>query len=154
MVPAPVRIAQAPCQLIAVIRDRVARPEVTQIVPKYCGEVWEFARTAGLERPGRLVAVYLDGAITLECGVEVGAPFTGTERVVCSQTPAGLVATATHVGAYEQLGQVHTAIRQWCTDRGASLAGPNWEVYGHWVEPPGQPRTDVYYLLRDSGLAR
>jgi len=152
-VPAPVRIAQAPGQLIAVIRDRVSRADLSRIVPKNCGEVWEFARTAGLERPGRLLAVYLDGAITLECGVEVGAPFAGTERVVCSHTPAGLVATATHLGAYEQLGQAHAAIRQWCTDRGASLAGPNWEVYGHWVEPPAQPRTDVYYLLRDSGAA-
>jgi hypothetical protein len=32
-----------------------------------------------------------------------------------------------------------------------SLAGPNWEIYGHWQREwdtnPSQIRTDVYYQL-------
>jgi len=64
-------------QLIAVIRARVPQRELPRVVPAFCGEVWEFARTAQLAKPGRHVAVYLDGAITLECGVEVAAPFMG-----------------------------------------------------------------------------
>ena len=31
------------------------------------------------------------------------------------------------------------------------LAGPNWEVYGHWHDDPSQLRTDVFYLLQDAG---
>jgi effector-binding domain-containing protein len=152
-VPITVRIVRTASQPIAVIRDRVAPGELSRVVPSYCGEVWEFARAAGLDQPGRLVAVYLDGAITLECGVEVATPFAGTERVVCSHIPAGMAATATHVGPYAELGRAHDAIRRWCAESCASLAGPSWEVYGHWVEPPAQPRTDVYYLLKDAGAA-
>jgi len=134
-------------QLIAVIRARVPQRELPRVVPAFCGEVWEFARTAQLSKPGRHVAVYLDGAITLECGVEVAAPFIGSHRVACSRTPAGPVATTTHIGGYDRLGEAHTAIREWCAAHGAQLAGPSWEIYGHWVEPPAQPTTDLFYLL-------
>jgi hypothetical protein len=41
----------------------------------------------------------------------------------------------------------HDAIRQWCRDNERQIAGPNWEVYGHWSDDPDQRRTDVFYLL-------
>jgi effector-binding domain-containing protein len=134
-------------QPTAVIRARVAQRDLARAVPAYCGEVWAFARAANLDHPGRHVAVYLDGAITLECGVEVAAPFIGTDRVVCSRTPAGLAATTTHIGGYDQLGEAHAAIHEWCAQHGVRLAGPSWEVYDHWVDPPAQPRTEIYYLV-------
>jgi hypothetical protein len=32
------------------------------------------------------------------------------------------------------------------------LAGPNWEIYGHWLDEwnndPAKIRTDVFYLLQ------
>ena len=142
-----VHLVNAPAQATAVIRARVLQSELAQVVPAFCGEVWEFARIAQLSRPGRHVAVYLDCAITLECGVEVAAPFVGSARIICSTTPAGLAATTTHTGPYERLGDAHRAIREWCEGQGTTLAGPNWEVYAHWVDPPAQPRTDVYYVL-------
>jgi len=142
-----VHLEQVSPQRTAVIRTRVPQAELGRVIPALCGEVWAFARTAQLANPGRHVALYLDGAITLECGVEVGAPFEGSARVVCSTTPAGMAATTTHIGDYRELGGAHRAIQAWCAQQGAKLAGPSWEVYGHWVEPPAEPRTDVYYLL-------
>ena len=39
-------------------------------------------------------------------------------------------------------------MRQWCSANNHRLAGPNWEVYGHWVDEwntnPSRIRTDVY----------
>jgi effector-binding domain-containing protein len=39
----------------------------------------------------------------------------------------------------------------WCRDNGYTLAGPSWEIYGHWRDElhsdPSKIRTDVYYLL-------
>lgn len=142
-----VRREQVPSRIIAVIRAQVRQQDLGRIVPAFCGEVWEYARAAKLSKPGRHVAVYLDGAITLECGVEVDAAFGGSARVVCSKTPAGPVATTTHVGGYHRLGEAHKAVLDWCTEQGVRPAGPSWEVYGHWVEPPAEPRTDIYYLL-------
>jgi effector-binding domain-containing protein len=63
------------------------------------------------------------------------------------------VASATHFGPYGGLGAAHEAIRQWSVTNSRALAGPNWEIYGHWQpewnDDPSRIRTDVYYLLAD-----
>ena len=81
--------------------------------------------------------------------MEVGRSFAGNGRVMPSSTPAGTVATTTHLGPYDRLGEAHAAILTVCKERGLALAGPSWEVYGHWTDDVAQLRTDVYYLLRD-----
>ncbi len=134
--------------LTAVIRTKAAQSQLSQVVPQLCGEVWSFAKSAGLPRPGRHVAIYFDGAINLEVGALVDEPFTGDGRVVCSSTPAGLVAMTEHVGPYARLGEAHQAICDWCAANGHSSPGPNWEIYGHWNDDPNQLITEVYYLLQ------
>ena len=57
----------------------------------------------------------------------------------------------------KRLGAAHDGVRQWCRASNYRLAGPSWEIYGHWQrewnDDPSQIRTDVYYLLSDgSGL--
>jgi len=137
-------------QTTAVVRRRASLRELAQVVPQGCGEVWAFARAAGLPRPGRHLALYFDNEINLEVGVEVDRPFVGNDQVVCSSTPAGLVATAAHFGPYNRLGDAHDAVCKWCTANGCVKAGPCWEVYGHWDDDPAKLRTDVYYLLRET----
>ena len=132
---------------IAIVRRRARAHELARVVPAACGEVWNFIRASGFTEAGRNVAVYLDGAINIECGVEVTPLFVGGGDVHLSATPAGSVAHAVHMGRYEGLGGAHRAILAWCADHGRSLAGPNWEIYGHWNDDPAQLRTDVLYLL-------
>jgi effector-binding domain-containing protein len=143
-----VRVEQAAPQLTGVVRRRCRQDELSTVVPHACGEVWAFFRSAGLPRPGRHVALYLDCAINLEVGVEVDQPFAGDQGVFCSSTPAGMVVTVAHLGPYNRLHDAHQAICQWCAANGHTLAGPNWEVYGHWTDDPAQLRTDVFYLLK------
>jgi effector-binding domain-containing protein len=142
-----VRVLSVQPQLIAIVRFRSAPENLSSTVPAACGEVWEYFRRAGLPKPGRHVAVYLDGAISVEAGAEVAGPFPENGRVVRSQTPGGLAATVTLFGDYSQLGRAHDAIRSYCASRGQKVAGPNWEVYGHWTDDPSQLRTDIFYLL-------
>jgi effector-binding domain-containing protein len=144
-----VHIKRVESQMTAVVRCQAKPGELSQVVPRLCGEVWQFARSAGLPHPGRHVAVYFDGEINLEVGVEVTAPFVGNDRVVCSNTPAGMVATVTHFGPYGGLHGAHQAVCQFCKEHGHALAGPNWEVYGHWEDDPAKLRTDVFYLLQE-----
>jgi effector-binding domain-containing protein len=147
-----IELSDAAMILTAVIRDRVRPAELSTFVPAACGEVWSFARSAGLARPGRHVALYLDGGV-VEVGAEVSERFTGTERVRCSQLPAGRVATTTHFGPYAHLANAHASVRQWCAAHGHQLTGTCWEVYGHWDEAwntdPSQIRTDVFHLLAE-----
>ena len=85
--------------------------------------------------------------------VELHEPFIDHGEVVGSATPGGLVAAATHFGPYSGLGGAHDAVRQWCAANHRQLAGPSWEIYGHWEEAwnadPSRIRTDVFYLLTD-----
>jgi effector-binding domain-containing protein len=136
---------------LAVVRRRASAAELSKVVPAACGTVWNVVRAQKIPGAGRHVALYFDNVINLEVGVELEAPFAGHGEVVGSATPAGLVATTTHFGPYGLLHQAHGAIQQWCADNGHKLAGPNWEIYGHWKDEwnkdPSKIVTDVYYLL-------
>ena len=138
----------------AVIRIQVPHQELSRFVPAACGEVWNFIRTAGLPKPGRHLAVYLDRQGTVEVGAEVPEPFTGNDRVHCSKLPAGWVAKTVHYGPYSGLVGAHAAIREWCATHGQRLYTVCWEMYGHWDKSwhsdPAKIRTDVYYLLSEA----
>jgi hypothetical protein len=142
-----VRLEQYSGCPLAVVRRRGASHELSRVVPDACGTVWNVIRSQRVSGAGRHVAIYLDGQINLEVGVELDGPFTGHGEVVASATPPGLVATTTHY-----------AIRRWCANNGHTLAGPNWEIYGHWEDEwnsdPSRICTDVFYLLvADAGSA-
>lgn len=152
-----VEVKQVPPQPLAVVRRRARPDELSTVVPQACGEVWTFLKSAGISGAGRHVAVYLDGAINLEVGAEVSQPIQGDGQVVGSATPAGTVATTVHMGPYHRLSEAHAAIHDWCAANQREMAGPSWEVYGHWEndwnEDPSQIRTDVYYLLKEEESA-
>jgi len=135
---------------VAVIRRQARASELSRLVPECCGLVWNAVR-AQQTKAGRHVAIYWDGAIRLEVGVELLGPFAEQGDVVLSATPAGAAASATHFGPYSRLGEAHDAIHQWCKASNRTLAGPTWEIYGHWLPEwdtnPSQIRTDVYYQL-------
>ena len=132
------------------MRRRVRAAELSRVVPECCGLVWSALREQQV-KGGRHVAIYWDSEIRLEVGVEALEPFDEADDVVRSATPAGLTVRATHLGPYRELGSTHEAIRRWCAARRHALAGPNWEIYGHWIpqwnEDPAQIRTDVFYLI-------
>lgn len=146
-----VRLEQLDGRPLAVVRCRASSQELAKVVPEACGLVWNVVREQKLTGAGRHVAIYLDDQINLEVGVELETPFAGNGEVVGSATPAGSIATVTHLGPYGRLHEAHQAVRQWCADHGYKLAGPNWEIYGHWTDEwntdPSKIRTDVFYLL-------
>ena len=145
-----VEIHDVPPTPLAVLRRQVSATELARVVPECCGRVWKTLQAQGV-RGGRHVAVYWDGAIRLEVGVEVAEPFAEQDGVVRSNTPGGRVAVVTHLGPYAGLGQAHAAVREWAKTSGHRLAGPNWEIYGHWQDAwnadPSLIRTDVCYQV-------
>jgi effector-binding domain-containing protein len=137
---------------LAVLRLRARRDELSKVIRTACGTVWNALREQQVKGAGRHVALYLDDQINLEVGVEMDAPFGGHGEVVGSSLPAGLVAGVVHLGPYQKLHEAHAAIRDWCSRQQYTLAGPNWEIYGHWVDEwnhdPSLIRTDIFYLLK------
>jgi effector-binding domain-containing protein len=135
---------------LAVVRRQARPSQLATLVPECCGLVWEAVRSQRTTA-GRHVALYWDGSIRLEVGVELLGPFTDDGDVVVSATPAGTVATVTHLGPYAGLSAAHDAVRRWCGEEGQRLAGPSWEMYGHWQREwdadPSAIRTEIFYLL-------
>jgi effector-binding domain-containing protein len=147
-----VEVRQLESVPLAVVRRQARQQDLSSLVPECCGLVWQVVK-AQQTKAGRHVAIYRDDSIRLEVGVELQGLFVDDGEVVRSETPAGAVASATHFGPYRGLGGAHDAIHQWCKAHGRELAGPSWEIYGHW-EPawdtdPSRIRTDVFYLLKD-----
>jgi effector-binding domain-containing protein len=144
------QIENASAVPLAVVRRRASAAELSRLVPQCCGIVWMAMREQKV-KAGRHVAIYWNGDIQLEVGVEVEAPFVEQGGVVRSATPAGPAAHVTHFGPYGGLDAAHDAVQRWCVENGRRLAGPSWEIYGHWQEAwndnPALIRTDVYYQV-------
>lgn len=144
-----VRVERVESRPLAVVRRMATLQELPKVVPECCGLVWNAVRARKIQGAGRHVTIYWDDAFHLEVGVELETPFDGEGEVVGSATPAGEVVTATHFGPYGRLHETHRAIRKWSANRGYPLAGPFWEIYGHWLDEwntnPERIRTDIYY---------
>jgi effector-binding domain-containing protein len=153
-----VQVREVAPQLMAAGRGKGTAQNFLKHLFAMLDEVWKFLRANPQIKREHNVFLYWNDAeknlldtaegMPLEAGVQVDAPFAGTEKVVCSATPGGTVATAVHIGPYQKLGAAHSAVRAWCKENNRTLAGPNWEVYGDWNEDPEQLRTDVFYLLK------
>lgn len=146
-----VRIEQFPGQPLAVVRRQATKQQLASVIPQACGEVWNALRAQKL-KGGRHVAVYLDTVFNLEVGAEVDEPFSDHGQVIGSSLPVGDVATTTHFGPYQRLGDAHEAIQQWCKAQHRETVLPCWETYGHWLDEwnndPSKIRTDVYYPVK------
>ena len=84
----------------------------------------------------------------VDFGVQVIRPFEGEGEVICTETPAGEVATTTHIGSYAGLAAAHNAIGAWRDATGRAFSGYSWEIYGDWTNDEAQLETQICYLLR------
>src|SRR5215469_8320894 len=85
--------------------------------------------------------------MNIDFGVEVTRPFSPSGEVALVETPAGSVATAVHIGPYDQLRRTHDAIHVWAARNRMSFAGKSWEIYGDPSDDIMKLETRVDYLL-------
>jgi effector-binding domain-containing protein len=116
-------------------------------VYRFVGDRTELATGEGTER-WRNVLLYKDDRPDVEVGVLVNGWFQAQGPVIASELPAGEVAAAVHRGDYGRLGVTHDAVREHVAASGRELAGPRWEIYGHWRADPSELETEVFWLLR------
>ena len=112
--------------------------------------VWQFVRDGSFVTNHNVFVYHWDAGAPplIEFGVQVDRAFEDDGDIVSARTPSGTVATATHVGPYDQLGVTNDAVQQWCRDNGHATAPTNWEVYGDWNDDPTKLQTVIYQLLR------
>jgi effector-binding domain-containing protein len=143
-VPESVAIVDAPELASAVVAVTASWEEFPRLWPVLLDEVYA---VVARESAGLNVMLYKDDKPSVEVGVLLSGAFSAAGRVVASHLPTGKAACATHRGPYEALEATHRAVRDYCAGRGLRLAGPRWEIYGHWHEDPAELETEVSYLL-------
>ena len=84
----------------------------------------------------------------VDVGVEVSRAFESAGEVYSTETPAGTVAVAVHVGANDRMKETHVAIHVWREANNQSFAGKSWEIYGDWSDDPLKLETTIMYLLK------
>jgi effector-binding domain-containing protein len=135
-----VQLKQVSEQPIAVVRGRATMANLPVKIRELFDQFY-----AGFKGKGGLNIVFYPGDVAGEfeiaCGVQL-------EQGGNASTPAGAVATTVYMGPYDQMKPAHHAIHQWVRENGRQIAGPSWEVYGHWSDDPAKLRTDIYYLLK------
>lgn len=138
----------------AVIAQTTTWEEFPRVWRQLLDEVYRLARsradlaTGEHPRLWQNVMLYRDDRPSVEVGVLVSGSFEPDGRVIASELPGGEVATATHRGDYARLGATHDAVRDHVAAHGRELAGPRWEIYGHWRADPSELETEVFWLLR------
>ena len=145
-----VKVQLAQPRPIAAVRVRLPIRDVPRRFAEYLNQIYAAAHTGLIEVDGQNIFIYsrdANGEADVEFAVGAKKSFEPIGNVVQSATPSGQAATTTHWGDYALLGDAHRAVIEWCKGQGHSLAGPRWEVYGHWSEDPAELRTDIFYLL-------
>ena len=148
-----VTVQSVSARLLAAVQRRVKIGEVKTAWKPAIDEVWTFLRAhPDLRTDGHNVFLYhhpasRDLPMDVDFGVEVTRTFDPTGDVRPTQTPAGEVAMAVHVGSYDGLPLAHDAIHAWRAREGRTFAGTSWEIYGDWSDDPSQLETTICYLL-------
>ena len=99
---------------LAAVRRHVAIGGVGTAWRPALDKVWEFLRThPGLRGDGHNVFLYHHPAdrelpMDVDFGVEVSRAFESAGEVYATETPAGMVAVAVHVGAYDRMKEPTT----------------------------------------------
>jgi hypothetical protein len=148
--PYVVRATPVAARAVAGVRAQLARGRVGQEFGRYLDQVYAAGRAGSVALDGQNIFIYRginEGQLIVDFCVGVTAPFAAVGAVQPLETPSGVAAMTTHIGDYGGLGAANAAVLEWCRANGRPLAGPSWEVYGHWHNDPAQVRTDVYYLL-------
>lgn len=83
----------------------------------------------------------------IDFGVQVTRRFEPSGELSSTETPAGRVAAAVHVGPYERLGETHQAVHEWAAANKITFGGKSWEIYGDRTDDPKKLETRIEYLL-------
>jgi effector-binding domain-containing protein len=138
---------------LAAVRRRVPIAGIASAWKPALDQVWAFLRTQpGLRTDGHNVFLYhhperRDLPMDIDFGVEVTRAFETAGEVYSTETPAGTVAVAVHVGPYHLMKETHDAIHAWREANHRTFAGTSWEIYGDPTDDPSKLETTIMYLL-------
>ena len=141
-----------PCPAL-VIRRQTSAADIAKTLSEILPRVFQHAVKQGIAFAGPPFTRYVEmgiGLLTVEAGMSIAAPSTDEGDILSVELPGGPVASAIHMGPYDQLPRTHAEVERWIAETGARRAGAPWEVY---ITDPGDVpdpkdwQTEVIYPL-------
>ncbi len=125
-------IVERPSQTALTIRTQVSLVALATTIGKSLTAIIQYASDKGYVPLGPPFVAY-HGVDGQEQDVEMGFPFTSdiqeSHTMHGHEIPGGKLATYHHVGPYDQLPDVRTALEQWLKAHGHTKAGATYEIY-------------------------
>jgi effector-binding domain-containing protein len=88
-------------------------------------------------------------ALDIEAGFLVSHKVAGEGGIEAGEIPAGKYACGTHIGPYDQIEPLYTALKQWAEAQGYQTIGTAYEWYFSTPEtPPAEIKTEVWFPLK------
>lgn len=158
--PHEIRIKRIDAQPIAVLETQAHSESIGDAIGRSLPVVEQRLKDLSVTDRGQPVVIYFDDeegrsffeppGLRVYIGWELARPLPeANDRVRASSLPAGRVASALHIGPYQELCRAHDAVRKRCSDQGLAITGVNWERYGDHHEDPQLLRTEVLYALAE-----
>jgi effector-binding domain-containing protein len=137
----------------AVVRGVVPMAELPQFFDRSFGLIGEVLADQGITPIAPAFALYHgppSDTADVELGFPTDHPVEPVGDVVASTLPGGQVATMTHRGSYDDLGDTWGRLYEAVMAQGATPAGAMWEVYVTEPTPDMNPddlRTELHLPL-------
>ena len=137
-----IELTDLAAQPAAVVHAYVEPAQLPEFFGPAFGEVLAVVGAQGLNPVGPPFGRYVprgDG-FDVTAGFPVDAPVAGSGRVVPEVLPGGTVATTTHTGRYDEVGDAYAATTAWLLEHDLTVADVPWESY---LDAPdvSEPRT-------------
>lgn len=136
------------------VRTRAADEDLPEVVGKTYGAIMRYLEELGEQPVGMPFAAYYNMDVQnldVEIGFPVARELVGNGEIQPSALPGGKVASALHVGPYDQLGAAYEALAEWTKVHGYETSGVSYEFYYEGPEtPPDELRTEILFPLKTS----
>lgn len=114
------------------IRSRVSPVEVERTIGQSAGAVYQYALEKGWTPSGALFVAYhgFDGqSLDIETGFPFNPGIEGRDPIVTGKIPGGKTACYRHLGPYDKLPEIRSAMGLWLTNQGYQAGGPAYDFY-------------------------
>lgn len=143
-----IKVEEVKAQPTMTTRFEAAPEELAANYSRALGAVYAYVMSAGGEVAGPPFGWYhamQDGKFDVETGLPVVKPLAERGEIKPSKLPGGMVATTTHVGPYDGLGDAHEALETWAREHGKKATAGPWESY---ITDPGNEPDPAKYRTK------
>jgi effector-binding domain-containing protein len=147
-------LKQQPAQPALTVRMHAAVQDLPQALGKAYSAIMQYLGELGEQPTGMPFAAYYNmdmQNLDIEAGFPVARKIAGKGEIQASEFPGGKLASAIHIGPYEQMMSAYETLTQWIKANGYEATGVAYELYySEPGTPPQEIKTEIVFPLKES----